>query len=104
MTVDAMLTARRLYMRGSRGALFKVRLSSHGYTLVAKGMKKAHRKHLLHESNVYNHLRSIQGSCIPVSLGIVDLELPYYYDTGILYMLASTSLGTVSFHSDTVPN
>jgi hypothetical protein len=104
MTVDAMLTARRLYMRGSRGALFKVRLSSHGYTLVAKGMNKAHRKHLLHESNVYDHLRSIQGSCIPVSLGIVDLELPYYYDTGILYMLAcSFFAGMVDRFSSTSP-
>jgi hypothetical protein len=29
-----------LHMKGSRGALFKVRLSSHGYILVAKGMEK----------------------------------------------------------------
>lgn len=72
-----------LYMKGSRGALFKVRLSSNGYTLVAKGMKNPDRKHLLHERKVYYHLRPLQGSCIPVSLGIVDLKLPYYYDAGI---------------------
>ncbi|RFU25118.1 hypothetical protein B7463_g11219, partial [Scytalidium lignicola] len=72
-----------LYIKGSRGALFKVRLSSHGYTLVAKGMEKRHRKHLLQENQVYTQLRSIQGSSIPVCLGIVDLKLPYYYDGGI---------------------
>ncbi|KAH9203516.1 hypothetical protein DL95DRAFT_399263 [Leptodontidium sp. 2 PMI_412] len=71
------------YVKGSRGALFKVRLSSHGYTLVAKAMKQADRKHLLQEAKVYGHLRPIQGSCIPVCLGTVDLELPYYYDHGV---------------------
>ena len=74
-------------MKGSYRALFKVRLSSHGYTLVAKGMEKAERKYLIHESKVYEHLRSIQGSCIPVSLGIVNLELPYYYDAGIYFSM-----------------
>lgn len=72
-----------LYIKGSRGALFKVRLSSHGYTMVAKGMKEADRKHLVHESTLYDHLTHLQGIYIPVSLGIVDLELPYYYDSGI---------------------
>ncbi|KAI9746369.1 MAG: hypothetical protein M1818_000081 [Claussenomyces sp. TS43310] len=72
-----------LHIVGSRGALFKVRLTSHGYTLVAKGMEKADRSHLINESKVYNHLRSIQGIYIPVSLGLVDLELPQRYDGGI---------------------
>ena len=70
-------------MKGSRGALFKVRLSSHGYTLVAKGTEEGQCKYLVHESKVYDHLRPIQGSCIPVSLGIVNLKLPYYYDAGV---------------------
>lgn len=76
-----------LHMKGSRGALFKVRLSSRGYTLVANGMEKAERKYLVHESRVYDHLRPIQGSCIPVSLGIVNLELPYYYDGSIYFSM-----------------
>ena len=72
-----------LYLNGLRGVLFKVRLSSHGYTLVAKGMEKADCQYLVHESEVYYHLRSLQGSYIPVSLGIVDLQLPYYHDGGV---------------------
>jgi len=93
-----------LYMKGSRGALLKFRLSSHGYTLVAKGMKQADRQHLLHESKVYNHLRSIQGSCIPVSLGIVDLELPYYYDTGIYISMLFLSWAGRSICQYLTPN
>jgi hypothetical protein len=72
-----------LYLEGLRGVLFKVRLSSHGYTLVAKGMRRADRRHLAYESEVYNHLRSLQGKYIPVSLGMVDLRLPCYYNGGI---------------------
>ena len=91
-----------LYIQGSRGALFEVRLSSHGYTLVAKWMKEVHRKHLLHESQVYRQLRSIQGSSIPVCLGKVDLELPYYYDTGSI--IACSSLAGRAAHSvNTLP-
>ena len=85
-------------MKGSRGALFKIRLSSHGYTLVAKGMEKAQRKHLVQESKVYDHLRPIQGSCIPVSLGVVNLELPYYYDAGIYFSMLFLSWAGRSLH------
>ncbi|OBT39281.1 hypothetical protein VE00_10595 [Pseudogymnoascus sp. WSF 3629] len=35
------------------------------------------------ESKVYNRLRSLQGNCIPVCLGISNLKLPYYYDCGV---------------------
>jgi len=85
-----------LHIKGSRGALFKVRLSSHGYTLVAKGMEKVERKYLLHENKVYDHLRLIQGSCIPVCLGIV--ELPYYYDAGIYSSMLFLSWAGRSLH------
>jgi hypothetical protein len=46
-------------------------------------MEKFQCKYPVHESKVYDHLRSIQGSRVPVSLGIVNLDLPYYYDAGI---------------------
>ncbi|KAH6696536.1 hypothetical protein BKA61DRAFT_623125 [Leptodontidium sp. MPI-SDFR-AT-0119] len=72
-----------LYVKGSRGALFKVRLSSHGYTFVAKAMKEVDRQHLDQEAKVYARLHSIEGIRIPVCLGILDLDLPYYYDYGI---------------------
>jgi len=71
-----------LYVKGSRGALLKIRLSSHGYTLVAKAMKQPDRQHLLHEAKIYAKLHTLQGSCIPVCLGTLDLEHPFYYDYG----------------------
>ncbi|ROT39292.1 hypothetical protein SODALDRAFT_339678 [Sodiomyces alkalinus F11] len=72
-----------LHLSGSRGTLFKLRLSSHGYTLVAKGVESLDRKCLQHESDIYDQLQAIQGKHIPVCLGIVDLDLPQYYDSGV---------------------
>ncbi|CAM1508767.1 Fc.00g056150.m01.CDS01 [Cosmosporella sp. VM-42] len=72
-----------LYISGSRGSLFKLRLSSHGYTLVAKGVEAIDVEHLCHENEIYDHLQALQGSFIPVCLGIVDLIVPYYYDSGV---------------------
>ncbi|KAL5349529.1 hypothetical protein ACLOAV_005824 [Pseudogymnoascus australis] len=72
-----------LYVKGARGALFKIRLSSHGYTLVAKGMEADDIEHLINENKVYSHLGSLQGKYIPVCLGTSNLKLPYYYDCGV---------------------
>ncbi|KND86166.1 hypothetical protein TOPH_09209 [Tolypocladium ophioglossoides CBS 100239] len=72
-----------LYLSGARGSLFKVRLSTHGYTLVAKGVEGLDLSCLQHENEIYNRLRAIQGKHIPVCLGSVDLVLPYYYDCGV---------------------
>ncbi|RYP01932.1 hypothetical protein DL764_006027 [Monosporascus ibericus] len=72
-----------LYLAGLLGALFKVRLSSHGYTLVAKGMEGLDLGRLQHENRVYDRLRTIQGKHVPVCLGMIDLVLPYYYDSGV---------------------
>ncbi|PGG97412.1 hypothetical protein AJ80_09703 [Polytolypa hystricis UAMH7299] len=47
---------RLLYKAGSCGALLKVRLSSHGYTLVAKAVEYKHKYKLQHEMKVYNQL------------------------------------------------
>ncbi|GBF66275.1 hypothetical protein TMEN_8995 [Trichophyton mentagrophytes] len=76
---------RPLYKVGSCGALFKVRHSSSGHTLVAKGVESWNLHKLKHEMQIYNKLRSLQGKCIPVSLGIVELvpKYPYYFDEGI---------------------
>ncbi|PHH52520.1 hypothetical protein CFIMG_002934RAa [Ceratocystis fimbriata CBS 114723] len=72
-----------LYISGARGSLFKVRLSSHGYTLVAKGVQKANVALLYHEKDIYDHIRDLQGRFVPVCLGMVDLIGPYYHDSGI---------------------
>ncbi|KAG5288067.1 hypothetical protein I7I48_10153 [Histoplasma ohiense] len=74
-----------LYKAGSCGALFKLRLSSHGYTLVAKGVEYENRHKLKHEMRVYNRLQDLQGEHVPVCLGVVQLHsrYPYYYDGGV---------------------
>ncbi|KGY15883.1 hypothetical protein PABG_11128 [Paracoccidioides brasiliensis Pb03] len=74
-----------LYKAGSCGALFKVQHSSHGYTMVAKGVEYKHVHKLKHEKQIYDELRDLQGECIPVCLGVIQLALkyPYYHDGGI---------------------
>ncbi|OJD21985.1 hypothetical protein ACJ73_06671 [Blastomyces percursus] len=56
---------RPLSKAGSCGALFKLRLSSHGYTLVAKGVEYKNRHKLEHEVLIYNRLRDLQGEYVP---------------------------------------
>ncbi|CEJ83111.1 hypothetical protein VHEMI03138 [[Torrubiella] hemipterigena] len=72
-----------LYLSGRRGVLFKVTLSSHGYTMVAKGMESFDQHFLLHEKSIYDRLRPIQGRSVPVCVGIVDLVLPNHFDGGV---------------------
>ena len=43
--------------------------------------------YLTHGSEVHDHFYSIQGSRIPVSLGILNAELPYSYDAGIYFTM-----------------
>ncbi|PKS11157.1 hypothetical protein jhhlp_002918 [Lomentospora prolificans] len=80
-----------LHLSGARGSLFKVRLSAYGYTLVAKGVESIDRIHLRHENKIYNQLKTIQGKHVPVCLGSINLELPYYYNSGVYnhFMLLS---------------
>jgi hypothetical protein len=80
-----------LHRSGRCGSLFKVRLTSHGYTLVAKGMEGIDRTRLQAENEIYDRLRSIQGTYVPVCLGCIDLRLPQYYDSGVYehFMLLS---------------
>ncbi|KAI1463978.1 uncharacterized protein F4812DRAFT_463035 [Daldinia caldariorum] len=79
--VDA--DAKPLYLSGSVGSLFKICLSSHGYTVVAKGVQSDNLARLQHENKVYDQLRTIQGKYVPVCLGTIDLVRPYYYNGGI---------------------
>jgi hypothetical protein len=78
-----------LDIRGSRGALFRVRLNSYGYTMVGKGTVASSARYLRHEFRMYERLKALQGVCIPVCLGNVDLIYPYYYLPGadIVHML-----------------
>ncbi|CAG8918298.1 unnamed protein product [Penicillium salamii] len=74
-----------LGIHGSRGALLKVTLSSHGYTVPAKCTIPDFRNYLRHEAAVYDRLRPIQGIYVPLHLGSIDLVHPFSYD-GIAYL------------------
>ena len=74
---------RSLGVQGARGALFKVTLRSHGYTIVAKGTVRACVRYLRHEAEVYRRLAAIQGKHVPVYLGSLDLDFQYYHRDGI---------------------
>lgn len=68
-----------LWISGPRGVMFKITLSSHGYTVIAKGVELHDAHHLWYEASVYRYLHTIQGIHIPVCLGNIDLLLPYYH-------------------------
>lgn len=90
-----------LGLQGSRGALFKITLSSHGYTFVEKGTVLAFVRDSDHEANVYRHLHTLQGSCIPVFMGTIDLIHPYYLDIGveiIRFLLMSRAGESMKLH------
>ena len=69
-----------LGIQGSRGALFKLTLESHGYTMIGKGTPPHFVPDLQAEKAVYDHLQPIQGSIIPVCLGAIDSPRRYFYD------------------------
>jgi hypothetical protein len=73
--------------------LFKVRLSSHGYTVVAKGVETSQVHHLRRENELYDRLEEIQGKYVPVCLGIADLDLPWYHFGGKFNHLMFLGLG-----------
>ena len=69
-----------LYKQGARGALFRITLHAYGYTIIAKGTVPEFVEDLRHEAFVYQRLRPLHGICVPVFLGAINLQRPYYYD------------------------
>lgn len=90
-----------LYTHGSRGALLKVRLKSHGYTMVAKGVETCNLRYLLNEKRVYDRLETLQGRYVPVCCGVSELDVPYYYDGAELTDLLFLSWAGLSLASMT---
>ncbi|RAL00087.1 uncharacterized protein BO80DRAFT_435472 [Aspergillus ibericus CBS 121593] len=78
--LDTRLGCESLHVHGSRGALFKITLWSHGYTFVAKGTPVEFVTGLENEELIYSRLSSIQGRYIPVLLGSLKLRHPFSYD------------------------
>ncbi|KAL5397723.1 hypothetical protein PMIN03_012853 [Paraphaeosphaeria minitans] len=73
-------------MPGACGVLFRVRLRSHGYTVAAKCTPAYFVHRLRREASIYERLRPIQGIHVPVHLGNIDLETPYFYE-GIVQLV-----------------
>ncbi|PTB60136.1 hypothetical protein M431DRAFT_71632 [Trichoderma harzianum CBS 226.95] len=55
-------------------SLFKMRLTSHGYTFIAKAGKNS--AYLWSEKFVYDQMANLQGRCIPVCIGMMELIKP----------------------------
>ncbi|KAI9808450.1 MAG: hypothetical protein M1826_004148 [Phylliscum demangeonii] len=66
--------------QGARGALFKLTLATHGYTFVGKGTIDVFVDELQHEGAIYRPSRA----SVPVCLGNIDLESPYFLCKGVL--------------------
>ncbi|KAF3029606.1 hypothetical protein E8E12_000161 [Didymella heteroderae] len=67
-------------IHGACGVPFRVRLASHGYTVVAKATPIWFTKRLEQEAAIYKRLGPIQGTHVPVYLGSIDMEKPYRYE------------------------
>uniref|UniRef100_A0A093ULW5 Putative cell division control protein 7 like 2 n=1 Tax=Talaromyces marneffei PM1 TaxID=1077442 RepID=A0A093ULW5_TALMA len=78
-----------LHIHGTRGALFKITLWSHGYTFVGKGVPIDFIQCAKREETMYSHLRAIQGQFVPVVFGGLNLRRPFSYD-GIAEMVHLT--------------
>ncbi|KAI4176258.1 MAG: hypothetical protein LQ348_006015 [Seirophora lacunosa] len=77
-----------LRLQGSRGMLFRLSLASHGYTFVGKGTISLYTPDLQREGRMYRRLRKFQGRLVPVYLGNIDLDIPWYgLGTEIIHML-----------------
>lgn len=77
---------------GSCGVPFKATLASHGYTVIAKCTPADFVADLQHETDIYEHLRDIQGVHVPFHLGSLNLGRRYYYE-GIAELVHVMFLG-----------
>ncbi|RMJ29034.1 hypothetical protein PHISP_00114 [Aspergillus sp. HF37] len=92
-------------LHGSRAALVKVTLSSHGYAVVGKCVPPEFVPHMQHERNVYKRLERLQGQFVPRYLGLVRLQRPYYYAgiIDVVHMMVMGNAGeTLGEHESTM--
>lgn len=69
---------------GAIGKMFKVALIGYGYTFVAKATLRADWVFLHREGEMYEHLKDLQGSVVPVCLGIVRVDPEFYHEDRLL--------------------
>jgi len=95
LTRDRDVDCEPLYIQGARGVMFKVTLTSYGYTVVAKATVDTLVRYLQYEVVIYKKLRSLQGVCISICVGAINLVQPYYYNGAkIVHMLFLGWAGT----------
>lgn len=63
---------------GAYGAPFKLTCTTYGYTVVGKGTSTQRWNTVSREADVYQVLRQVQGSAVPVFLGKIDLAKVYF--------------------------
>ncbi|KAJ5152424.1 hypothetical protein N7492_009704 [Penicillium capsulatum] len=63
---------------GAYGAPFKLTCVVYGYTVIGKGTTSGLWKEVSREAQVYQILRKVQGSAVPVFLGTIDLAKIYF--------------------------
>ncbi|KGO60840.1 hypothetical protein PEX2_101050 [Penicillium expansum] len=69
----------QLHIVGRTCYLLKATLLSHGYTMLIKATSISRSHRINAELNNYKNLMSLQGSQIPVCLGIFSPTIPYWY-------------------------
>jgi hypothetical protein len=67
---------------GIRGAPFKLTLMPYGYTFIGKGTTDHGWKEVQREADVYQVLHSLQGSAVPIFLGIISIQKVYFLHGG----------------------
>lgn len=67
----------------SSGVPLRVSLMPYGYTFIGKGASDDLIDQTRREAEVYQVLRSCQGSAVPVCLGTIDLQRTYFVYPGI---------------------
>ena len=94
-----------LGIQRARGAIFKLTLESHGYTIIGKGTPPHYVADLRMENAVYDRLHEIQGTVVPVYLGAIDSPRRYFYDLDVdiyhwlLMSFAGTALTLPEFEA-----
>ncbi|POS80747.1 hypothetical protein DHEL01_v200834 [Diaporthe helianthi] len=53
--------------------IIKLHLKSHGYTVIAKAFQAEDLHKMRRESVMYDRLKHLQGECVPVCLGMIEL-------------------------------
>ncbi|KAG6364610.1 hypothetical protein INS49_006212 [Diaporthe citri] len=64
-------------VKGHHAEFFKITLAGFGYTFCAKGVAVSDQHRLVNEYIMYQHMKDLQGVCVPVCLGLFALQRPF---------------------------